>query len=225
MKNGKNIRVKKDDFKFYLQLSIVVVLVGLLVYNIGGPQITDSDISPGGSGLGTVSASEIIPTGTPFYGDDLGFSYDDIDPNDPRKADQAIRKFANLDQQITLTGSDLDRYIDILYHQHGGMSCEYCCGARSIIFENGEPACGCAHSFAMRGLTKHLITNYPDLSDEEILEEVGKFKVLFFPGIHDQKANVMESQGISTDYISLTTNEYRGIEDGQQASGGMVGGC
>ena len=38
------------------------------------------------------------------------------------------------------------------------------------------------------------------------------------------KAEVMKSQGFDTDYISLTTNKYRGIEKGQ-TSGGMVGGC
>ncbi|MEX0920098.1 MAG: hypothetical protein WDZ69_00775 [Candidatus Pacearchaeota archaeon] len=218
-KKPKTLNVKKDDLRFYIQIGMIVTLIGILMFSIINPQ-TDSV----GSGIGTVSASEIIPTGEPFYGKEMGFSYDDINPNDPRGADQAIKKFAILDQQIGLTGSDLDRYIDILYNQHNGMSCEYCCGARSIIFENGEPACGCAHSFAMRGLTKHLITNYSDLSDTEILEEVAKFKVLFFPGIHEQKADVMNAQGIETDYISLTTNEYRGIEQGQ-VSGGMVGGC
>ena len=94
-----------------------------------------------------------------------------------------------------------------------------------LYFENGQAACGCAHSYAMRGLTKYLILNHGDeLTDDQILEEVGKWKVLFFPGIMQGKADVMESQGISTDYISLASNEYRGIEQGK-TSGDMIGSC
>ncbi len=169
---------------------------------------------------------DVVPVGIPaVYGAEIGVSYDDIDPYDPARADEAIDKMAQLDLTLTLQGEDLDRYVDILYHQHGGMSCEYCCGARSIIFENGDPACGCAHSYAMRGLAKYLILEHGDsLSDDQILAEIGKWKVLFFPGIHASKAAVMQGSGIDVDYISLTTNIFRGIEDGASA-GEMVGGC
>ena len=79
----------------------------------------------------------------------------------------------------------------------------------------------------MRGLAKYLLTKHPDMADEEILNELGKWKVLFFPGVHEQKAQVLEANGIdSTNYINLASNLYRGIEQGQAAnSGGMVGGC
>jgi hypothetical protein len=213
--------IKKKDFEFYVQLGIIVVLVALLMFQIGKS-------SGGGSGavIGTVSASDVIPIGVPaVYGQELGITYDDVSPNDARKADATIRLLSNIDRTETLEGAELERYINILYNMEGGISCEFCCGARSIIFENGEPACGCAHSYAMRGLTKYLIKYHGDeFTDEEILIENGKWKVLFFPGIHEGKAEVMESQGIDTDYISLTSNKYRGIEKGQ-ASGGMVGGC
>ena len=76
----------------------------------------------------------------------------------------------------TLTGADLERYINVLYTLENGMSCEFCCGARSIIFEDGKAACGCAHSFAMRGLAKHLILNHGDeYTDLEMLGEIGKW--------------------------------------------------
>lgn len=215
------VKVKKSDFEFYVQLVIIILLVGILMFNMG-------KASTGASiGIGTVSASEIIPIGTPaIYGKELGISYDDVGPNNPQLADQTIRVLKNIDKSETLVGEDLERYIDILYTLENGISCEYCCGARSIIFENGQPACGCAHSYAMRGLTKYLIKYHGDeYTDEEILEEVGKWKVLFFPGIMEDKAAVLESQGIdSTNYINLASNKYRGIEEGQ-ASGGMVGGC
>ena len=129
---------------------------------------------------------------------------------------------ANLDRTITLTGDDLQRYINIASQ----ISCEYCCGAESIIFKDGKPACGCAHSFAMRGLAKYLLTKHPDMSDDAVLEELGKWKTLFFPGIMQQKADIMRSQGIEMNYINLASNKYRGIEKGATSSGGaMVGGC
>ncbi len=167
---------------------------------------------------------EVIPTGVPAtYGETLGISYDDVSASAPRKADATIEVMAKIDRTTELSGDDLDRYIDILHNQRGGISCEFCCGAKSVISEDGEAACGCAHSFAMRGITKHLILN-TDMSDEDILSEVGKWKVLFFPGIHRQKAFAMEEEGMEVDYINLTTNENRGIEKGA-AGGSMVGGC
>lgn len=208
----------KVDYGTYAQIGVIIVLAVILVFQLNPSGNTTT-------GFSLVSASSIIPTGIPvIYGQELGIMYDDVSVNNPRKADETIRMLGNIDRIETLEGADLERYIDILYNMHGGMSCEYCCGARSIIFENGEAACGCAHSYAMRGLTKYLIINHPDIFDSEILTEIGKWKVLFFPGIMQGKAQVMESQGLNTDYLSLTTNQYRDIEKGQ-TSGGMVGGC
>lgn len=172
-----------------------------------------------------LAGSSVIPTGVPaVYGQELGISYDGVSAADPRLADQTIGVMAQLDRTIQLDDAQNERFINILYKMGNGMSCEFCCGARSVIFENGKPACGCAHSYAMRGLTKYLITEHGDeFTDEEILSEVGKWKVLFFPAQHEAKTKVLEEQGLGTDYISLTTNQYRGIE--QSASGSMVGGC
>jgi len=211
-KHGK----KKNDWEFYIQVAIVIILASILIYNY----------FPKTSGTGLVSASEIIPTGIPaIYGEELGITYDDVSPYDQRKTDATIKLLGNIDRVETIEGASLERYIDILYNMHDGMSCEYCCGARSIIFENGDAACGCAHSYAMRGLTKYLLKYHgEDFTDEQILIEMGKWKTLFFPGILEGKAQIMKSYGIEVDYINLTTNKYRGIEQGQ-ASGGMVGGC
>ena len=211
---------KKGDFVFYVQIAAILILGLLLVYGLGKTSTTGSVT---GNVIGTVSASEIIPTGVPkVYGNELKISYDDVSPNDPRKADATINVLANIDRTVTLTGDDLQRYIKI----GSEISCEYCCGADSIIFSNGQPACGCAHSYSMRGLAKYLIKNHGDeFTDDQILEELGKWKVLFFPGVHQQKAAVLKSQGIELNYINLASNKYRGIEQGQQSSGEMVGGC
>ena len=215
--------IKKNDVEFYVQIAAILILTALLFYSFGK---TDGNNGTGGI-IGTVSASEIIPKGIPsIYGSELKISYDDISVNNPSTTEKTIALLGNIDVSETLTGADLQRYINILYKIENGISCEFCCGARSVIFENGEPACGCAHSYAMRGLTKYLIKFHGnEFTDEQILEEAGKWKVLFFPGIHETKAAVLKSQGIELNYINLASNKYRGIEQGQQSSGGMVGGC
>ena len=213
---NKNHTGSKSDTTFIIQMVAIVVLAGLLMYGFGkssGGAVTE--ILP-------VSASEIIPTGVPkVYGKEMGVSYDSISPSNPRLADQTISSLGEFDISITLTGKDLERYIKIVSE----ISCEYCCGAKSIIFSNGQPACGCAHSYAMRGLAKYLITKHgSEFTDDQILEEMGKWKVLFFPEIHMQKAAALKQNGIELNYINLASNLYRNIEKG--ASGGaMVGGC
>ena len=209
-----------NSIELIVQIALIVVLVGVLMYGIGKSSSSDVQARE------KVFASEIIPTGVPpVYGAELKISYDDISPNNPSLADSTISVLGSIDQSETLEGADLERYINILYKLENGISCEYCCGARAVIFENGDPACGCAHSYAMRGLTKYLIKFHGnEYSDAEILEEVGKWKVLFFPEIHEAKAEILKSNGIELNYINLASNKYRGIEQGQ-TSGGMVGGC
>lgn len=201
-----------------LALTAVVVLFNFV--QIGQMNGSGSLIFARAAGNG------IIPTGVPkIYGSELGISFDDVSPYDMQKADQTIAVLKNIDKTVELSGANLERYINILYHMNNGISCEYCCGAKAVIFEDGKAACGCAHSYAMRGLTKYLITEHGDeYTDEEIFEEVGKWKVLFFPDIMQGKADIMEQQGIDIDYLTLTSNMYRGVEKGQ-AAGSMVGGC
>ena len=220
-KRETHLKGGKTNTEFYVQLGIIAVLLLVIVFNFGR-LYTNSGVTGLATGIGSVSASEIIPSGTPaVYGEEIGVSYDDISPSYPRLADATIAKLTQY-EDMELNDEQMQRYIRI----GGSISCEYCCGAAAIIFSNGERACGCAHSYAMRGLAKYLLTEHPEMSDVEILSELGKWKVLFFPGIHEQKAQVLESQGIdSTNYINLASNLYRGIEQGQTSGGGMVGGC
>jgi len=217
---------KKTDWEFYAQVAIVVVLAGILLYTYSGNKTEQTGSAIGSNSAGAVSAYTVVPVGVPvIYGEELGITYDDVSPNDLRKTEETITLLGNIDRVEELEGAELDRYIDILYNQYNGIACEYCCGARSVIFSNGQAACGCAHSYAMRGLAKYLIKYHgTEFSDDEIITEVGKWKTLFFPGILEGKAQVMKSYGVEVSYINLTTNAYRGIEQGQ-ASGSMVGGC
>ncbi len=177
----------------------------------------------------TANFSDVSPKGVPrIYGQELDISYDDVSANDQQKANEAIAILSQFDKDngdkfITLEGEIQQRYIKIASQ----ISCEYCCGAQSIIFPDGKKACGCAHSYAMRGLAKYLLKNHPnEFTDDQILEELGKWKTLFFPGVLAQKAQVLKGKGIESNYINLASNKYRGIEKGAPQDGGpMVGGC
>lgn len=214
-------------------VGLMVVVIVLMAFNSYQLYQVKSDYNEGvwisalASTNSASGASGIIPAGVPaIYGEELGVSFDDVTADNPQAADLAIRKLAVLDQQIELSGKDKERYINILYKKENGISCEYCCGARAIIFENGASACGCAHSYAMRGLTKYLITEHgSEYTDDQLLEEAGKWKTLFFPTQIQQKADILKSQGIELSYTNLASNKYRGIEQGKGSAGGMVGGC
>src|SRR3989344_32646 len=227
MKGGK-----KSNTETTVQYIIIAVLAILLVYN--GVKIYgagDSNISGNiATGIGSVSALDILPKGTPdIYGSELGVSYNDVSASNPQLADATMEKLAEY-EDIKLDSTHMERYVKI----GSSIACEYCCGAKTLVFSNGERACGCAHSYAMRGLAKYLLTEHPDMTDEQILNELGKWKVLFFPGVHEKKAEVLKANGVdytddSLGYIYLASNVYRGAENQATASlsGGsqMVGGC
>lgn len=155
---------------------------------------------------------ELIPRGIPeVYGSELRVNFEtpvqslevlrmldgDLYPNGKLKYSQ-------------LTSSQKERYVNI------GMSisCEFCCGAESIVFPDGRPACGCAHSAAMRGLAMHLLVNHGNkYTNAQVLDELTKWKTLFFPKQMLQKAvQLQKSDGTVN---ATTLNE---LPD-------MVGGC
>lgn len=122
--------------------------------------------------------SEAIPLGVPnVYGEELGVSLDKV-----QESMNKMRVFGPTygtdDKKIKLEGEELERYIKIGEQT----ACQYCCGVKTLVKEDGEAACGCAHSIVMRGLAAYLIKNHSDrFSDEEILAEINKWKKVFFP--------------------------------------------
>lgn len=218
---------------FNLLLSIFIVILiynQYMIFTLSSVTATNSIQVISGDLQSTLNS--ILPKGVPhIYGQELNVGYDDVSVSNPRLADQTIEILAQFDRSnspnyIELSGEKLDRYINILYRKEGGIACEYCCGARSVIFENGKPACGCAHSYAMRGLTKYLIEKHgSEFTEDQILEEIGKWKTLYFPTNIAQKAIVMKEKGLEVNYITLTSNKYRDIEKGAVSGGSMVGGC
>ena len=189
---------------------------------------TDGDTPPPASAA-SLSAEqvwdEIAPSGIPaVYGDELGVSYDD-----PEGAIAILSQYDNYpayeQKPIQLSEASNGRYIAIAT----SISCEYCCGVGAIAASDGRPACGCAHSAAMRGLARYLLERHSEMNNTQILEELGRWKVLFFPQNSVQKAMALKANDMPTDYIALSSNIYRGVERQTQVSGGglaqQVGGC
>ena len=135
------------------------------------------------SNAGTISfdeaVKEALPTGVPeTYGNELGVSFDNVEESLSilMMLDGDLYEEGNLKYE-DLTEEQKERYV----LAGSSISCEFCCDAVQIVFEGGQPACGCSHSAAMRGLAKYLLINHGEMSDEKILEELTKWKSVFFP--------------------------------------------
>ena len=141
----------------------------------------------------------VISQGVPeIYGEELGVSFDAVEQsmNVMKQFDPTYGK-----QKIVLSGSDLQRFITVGLK----ISCEYCCGAASIITQNGQAACGCAHSQAMRGLLVYLIKNHSSqYTDDEMLRELARWKAMYFPKQMIQKlATQLQGADFTPDAASL----------------------
>lgn len=175
--------------------------------------------------------SLVVSQGVPeVYGAELGVSFDQVQ--------QSINIMGQFDpgygsKKIQLTAADQKRYTDVGLR----ISCEYCCSAKSIVFQDGSAACGCAHSIAMRGLLAYLIQNHGETySDDELLRELAEWKGMYFPKQMIQK---MATQLQSGEYTPDTASLVLGVKLPQYGSGGknaplpseiknlpsMVGGC
>jgi hypothetical protein len=138
--------------------------------------------------------SEILPSGTPaIYGEELGVAFD----SDTDSMTNILRKY----EDHPLNEEQMGRYKNITL----SISCEYCCGVKALIFENGVRSCGCAHSYAMRGLAKYLLINHPDdYTNDGILMELGMWKATFFPKQTISKAVVKYAELGNLDPSILT---------------------
>ena len=147
----------------------------------------------------SVQAQEIIkkimPVGVPpVYGTEMGISFD--------RPEEAIVTMSKYDggwtsHQNAIMFSDLGEQEKQRYMKIGtSIACEFCCGAKTLITREGEAACGCAHSAAMRGLAKYLLKNHAgEFSDDQILEELTKVKTLSFPKQMVERALQLQESG------------------------------
>lgn len=231
-------RGKSDSFAFgpYFAL-MIVLLAGFVILNqylissmdFSSAASSPAQNAPASSGSKELDAMEaqILPKGVPpIYGEEIGIRYDDIDINDAAKTDAAMKKLIAFDDpnpkiSNSLTDSQLKRFLDI----GNRIGCEYCCGLGSMVTKDGGRPCSCLHSWAMRGVAQYLLKSHPEMTDDQILEEVGKWKTLFFPDNIGQKALVLKQKGIELTYINLASNKYQGIESGSTSGARQAGSC
>jgi len=199
-------------------------VTGLVSKSSSGNDKLDGDITQDAIKL-------VISSGQPaIYGAELGLSFDAVQNsmNIMRQMDPTYGQ-----RKIVLADADLQRYIDVAIR----ISCEYCCGAASIIDKSGRAACGCAHSQAMRGLLAYLIKNHAnEYSNDELLRELARWKGMYFPKQMIQK---MASQLSGSDFTSDIASLLLDIKLPDYGQGGtktplpselnnlpnMVGGC
>ena len=188
----------------------------------------------GGNLTGEATADAIklvISSGQPaVYGSELNVSFDTVQAsmNTMSQMDPTYGR-----QKITLTGDNLRRYIEVGLK----IACEYCCGATGLIDKNGQAACGCAHSQAMRGLLAYLIKNHgSEYTNDQLLRELARWKGMYFPKQMIQK---MASQLQGADFTPDTASLLLDIKLPDYGQGGksaplpsdlnnlpnMVGGC
>lgn len=164
------------------------------------------------------------------YGQELNVNFDDVQNS------MNIMKQFDLgygSNKPSLSAEEKNRYTAINLR----ISCEFCCGAAAIVFENGEPSCGCAHSQAMRGLAAYLIKNHgTEYSDDQILRELARWKGRYFPKQMVQKTMDQITSGKYTPDIAALLLEVKlpkyGASDSKapapsdiQNAPAMVGGC
>ena len=170
-----------------------------------------------------------IASGVPeIYGSELRVNYDDVQ-NSMNIMGQYDPDYGTI--KLPLTPELLQRYIAI----GSRIACEYCCGAKMIVFPNGKAACGCAHSQAMRGLIVYLLTKHPaEFSDDRILQELARWKARFFPKqmiakVADQRASGQYTPDVAALLLNQPTGGSRStaapLPSSLQNLPNMVGGC
>lgn len=181
--------------------------------------------------LGEDAVKLVFIQGIPeVYGAELNVSYDDVQ-NSMNVMKQFDLGYGR--NKPSLSAEEKTRYTNINLR----ISCEFCCGAAAIVFENGEPSCGCAHSQAMRGLTAYLIKNHgAEYSDDQILRELARWKSRYYPKQMIQKmTSQIQSGQYTPDIASLlldvklpkygANSHSAPVPSDIQNLPSMVGGC
>ncbi len=152
----------------------------------------------------------IFTKGIPeIYGEELGVTYE-FDLTNQEFMNQMIDKMETFDRGSkkidveSLPANIKQRYVDI----GTKIACEFCCSARTLVFKDGKAACGCAHSAAMRGLALYLLQNHPEeFTNDQILQELARWKALFFPKQMMKKyITQAESEKFTPDIAALLLN-------------------
>lgn len=226
---------------------IAVIVIGLLLVSnqamamqmsskMMGEDKTGDGVALTGD-FGQDIASLVTPVSVPFYGIELG-----LDMSSINAINASINKLAVMAPQqgsnpIQLNDEEMKRYIQIGTEPY--ITCEFCCGVKTLVREDGSPTCGCAHSIAMRGTIAYLIRNHPEMTNAEISYELVRQKGLYFPGqMQERMASTLAGDlkdaknDIKYLIMNLKENELSDLQAKAKTSGfkpeasaEMVGGC
>lgn len=131
------------------------------------PTISELSITPSTGDAVQDLLNNVIPKGTPWYGQQAGVSFDD-----PIAAQKRWATYRSLQ----LSSVEQERWNRIA----NSFTCDYCCGSPqnpTIITR-----CGCAHAAAAQGMAKWFIKYYGNsYSDEEIYGEMARWYALWYP--------------------------------------------
>ncbi len=132
------------------------------------PTISELSLKPSTGDAGKDLVNNVIPTGTPWYGQEAGVTFDD-----PILSQKQWGKYRALE----LSPEQNQRWSKIV----NSFTCDYCCGSPqnpTIITR-----CGCAHAAAAQGMAKWFVKNYGNkFTDDEIYGEMGRWYALWYPG-------------------------------------------
>ena len=221
---GDFMKIKSNTVYVLLAVFIVItVFNSYMLFSLGTTQHTSTRKTVKLTGDPVQDAiNTIIPTGAAEpYGSALGVSFDD--------PVAGLSVLANLHRQIatdSLSGEEKQRYINI----GTKISCEFCCSAPAVVDSSGRDLCGCAHAQSFMGLSKYLIQNNPEMSDEDILWELTRWKSLYYPRNMVEKAAAALENGLELTPEVLNDRDLLSkISSGNTADIGslpqMVGGC
>lgn len=111
----------------------------------------------------------LVPTGTPWYGQEAGVSFDD--------PINSLNRWNQVERQIQLSPEEEQRWGKII----GVFTCDFCCGSPQSPTRISQ--CGCSHAGAWKGIAKFFVKNYGEkYSDTQILGEMTRWKALWYPG-------------------------------------------
>lgn len=172
MKESKSSNPWVFRIMIFLALAIVVFNLFYTVSNVFGINLTGSSLSVGGSGSPsssgqTAKPGEMLPYGVTF--DQAGYD--------------KLVGYYNTITLGSLTPEQKQRFITIGTKDRTG--CGPCCaiGNGPALDANGNARCGCGHIQALIGLMKLLVKDYGNkYTDDQIFQEIVKWKKLFFPG-------------------------------------------
>ncbi|MBI5135160.1 hypothetical protein HZA86_02915 [Candidatus Uhrbacteria bacterium] len=208
-------------------------MVGVGSDNLFATLSTRLNWGSGGDLSGDVGADAVtlaLAQGIPVvYGSELG-----VDFAQAARSMDVLKAFDPTygSKKIALSGDLLQRYITV----GSKIACEFCCGAKALVQQDGTAACGCAHSQAMRGLAAYLLQNHAsEYTDDQILRELARWKGNYFPKamvdkISSQLGSGQYTPDVAALLLDIKVPQYSGSSKSAPLPTdiklpGQVGGC